>query len=133
MKRTSLRRKTPLKAREGLKRASGASKPSKPLGPTSPRSRRRKRARFERQYFSVERVEFIKGLRCVYCSRSPCENHHEPTRGAGGVYTDISPLCPGCHFMRHRYGAKTFWGAQCITSAESNARTQELWEATDGD
>ena len=73
---------------------------------------------------------FIQKLPCVRCGEGPCANHHDPTKGAGGTYTDISPLCHTCHQRRHNVGAKTFWLEVGMSYEESNARTHEAWDDT---
>jgi hypothetical protein len=127
MKRSPLRRRKPLKPRQGLKATGSPGTPRKPSAASVARREARKRRRWERQFHSEEFVLFVKWLECVYCGRTPCEVHHEPTRSAGGTWKDTSPLCWECHPYRHKVGVKTFWGATCLTPEESNARTHRLW------
>jgi len=98
------------------------------------RRRERDTARFERHFLSEERVAFVKSLPCVRCGGVhrpqwwPIEVHHDPTKSAGGTYRDTSPLCLGCHRLRHSVGVETFW-SEFGSYEASNAATQAAWLA----
>ena len=38
---------------------------------------------------------------CMVCGCSPCDPHHEPSVGAGGLDHDTTPLCRRHHDERH--------------------------------
>lgn len=86
MKRTPLNRRTPLKKA----------------------NRKRQRARFERAYGSPANVERIRNTPCVICGRTPSEAAHVRSRGAGGTWRDIVPLCSEHHREQHQVGIATF-------------------------
>jgi len=111
----------PVETRKGDSRA-----PTKPK-PSAIRRKLRALERFKAQFHSQERARFVQGLPCVACGATPSENHHEPHRGNGGKYEDISPLCKPCHQKRHNTGAKTFWTRIGKSYVETNAATQKAW------
>jgi hypothetical protein len=86
MKRTPITRKTPLK-------------PSNPA---------RKHDRFRRAFGSKARVEMIRREPCAVCRSTPSENAHVRSRGAGGTWEDVIPLCPWHHREQHTVGLATF-------------------------
>lgn len=63
---------------------------------------------FEKLFHSQERVAWIRGIGCVVCGLCPAENHHVKSRGAGGDYEKIIPLCFTHHQEIHNSGRKTF-------------------------
>ena len=63
---------------------------------------------FDEQYGSRERVLWVKTLPCLVCGVSPSENAHVRTRGAGGTYKDIVPLCFTHHREIHSIGNDSF-------------------------
>lgn len=42
------------------------------------------------------------------CAKGKSDPHHVPTRGAGGIWSDQSPICPGHHDEAHLIGVSTF-------------------------
>jgi hypothetical protein len=91
MKRTKLSRRSP------IKRVNKA----------------RKKRRAVKYWGPEGYVEYVKGLRCCAChSPRGVECAHEPSRAAGGAWTDIVPLCDGCHRTRpgaiHQIGRAEF-------------------------
>ena len=110
MKRTPLRRKTPLRAKPKAKPVPTVA----PLEPEPARkplprvNRKRRRKLFEAQFESPAFVAFVQNCACVVCGGSPCEAAHVThSRGAGGKACDIAPLCFDCHELQHRIGIKT--------------------------
>lgn len=59
-------------------------------------------------FHSVQRVLFVQSLPCVVCGYLPSQNAHVKSRGAGGGYTDIIPLCYTHHLEQGQIGIKTF-------------------------
>lgn len=92
MKRTPLNRKTPLKKT----------------------NRKRQRARFARAYGSAENVARIQAMPCVICNRTPSEAAHVKSRGAGGTWQDLVPLCRDHHREQHTMGIDTFQSHYCV-------------------
>ena len=67
-----------------------------------------KHNKFEKSFGSEDRVNFIKSLPCLVCGNTPCDNAHVKSRGAGGDYTCIVPLCRVHHTEQGMIGIKTF-------------------------
>ncbi len=100
MKRTELKRKTPLQARTPLKRSSSGLRQKTPLKPRS-----EKMARIYRE----ERIPLVKELlatfpyckaRLVNCTGRSTDVHEIKSRGRGGSITDRAncvTLCRSCH------------------------------------
>lgn len=93
MKRTPLKRGTPIK--------SG--------GRVKPRNAKRKKSEWARAYHSEAFVRFTKSAPCAADGRTPCDAAHTENGGAGrkGDWTTIIPLCSGingCHAKQHREG-----------------------------
>jgi len=86
MKRTPLNRKTPIKKANA----------------------KRKRTRFARAYASGDNVARIQAMPCVVCGRAPSEAAHVRSRGAGGTWRDIVPLCRDHHRIQHAMGIRSF-------------------------
>lgn len=133
MKRTPLKRKTPLRAR--------GSSLSGPRKSTLRRSRvrtanpKRKRSEWKRAYHSAERVAFVKALPCVACGFDGFplrENAHTVNGGAGrkGDYVTIIPLCKSCHTKQHRKGWSALFGANPSLQIVLHCQATELaWQA----
>lgn len=126
--------------RTRLTRSKGLRRPGGPKGRAKGAKRlranpKRRKKLFAKQFLSDKRVEFVRGLPCVCrgvgsewgCSGGPCQNSHDPSRGAGGTYLDIHPATTECH-RKLEQGAKTFWRLIGRTRTEANAETQRLWE-----
>lgn len=64
--------------------------------------------KFENQFYSRERVRFIQSLPCVVCGYRPCDNAHVKSRGSGGDYRFVVPLCRKHHSEQGRDGITTF-------------------------
>ena len=92
MKRTPLRRNAALARKK----------------PINPVNRERKKREYARCYGSKERVERIRALGCAVCGKAPSDNAHVRSRGAGGTWRDVVPLCPDHHSEQHRVGWDTF-------------------------
>ena len=92
----------------------------------------RKRARFARQFHSEAFVEFTKAQPCVVCGvRVAIECAHNPSRGAGGTWEDVTPLCAFHHGEQHR-GVETFQRRHGIRFSETNAAHAEAWRQHEG-
>lgn len=95
------------------------------------RKKREKREKFKRQFHSDEFVEFTKRRQCAVpgCAcglLSECA--HNPSRGAGGTWEDISPLCKLHHADQHQMGVATFQKACGIRFEQTNAKHCRAWE-----
>lgn len=89
-----------------LRRLTGLSRRT----PLRKRNPERKRSRWHEQFGSIGRVMAINALSCAVpgCRGGPCENHHLVSRGAGGTWEDVIPLCGLHHLEWHRLGRATF-------------------------
>jgi hypothetical protein len=116
--------------------------PKTPRKPKKPMKRRRtsvlaRAEKFEREYGSEERVEWISLHGCLACAKAPCENHHTANGGKGrkGPYTSIVPLCLVHHAECH-HGVKSFeakyarmlCGRTLKSWAETYADAWKKWE-----
>ena len=72
------------------------------------RNRARAAKEFRRAYGSKQRAAWIASLPCIVCATIPSENAHIRTRGAGGDWRDVVPLCQSCHAAQHTEGIETF-------------------------
>jgi hypothetical protein len=128
MKRSDLKRKTPLKAGPPLARSSSLTTTaplarSGRLAPTAvsrrtrlARTRLRARAPKAKRWIVARTDEayrgWIRGLPCRIVSPAcggPTHPHHVKTRGAGGVdRQNLVPLCAWHHDLLHQIGRKTF-------------------------
>ena len=68
----------------------------------------RKQKRWENNFGSLERVSIINSLPCVICKRIPSQNAHGRSRGSGGKWQSIVPLCQIHHHEQHFIGIQTF-------------------------
>lgn len=86
VKRTALRRTTPLR-----------------------KANARRRARLRAEQFGPE-AERVRAMPCCACGHAaPSDPHHMKSRGAGGKAKDLVALCHSCHVAVHAQGAITFW------------------------
>lgn len=73
--------------------------------------RRRRQERFERQYGGEEYVAWLTRQPCMLANSGMCEGridpHHAKTKGAGGEWDAIVPLCRRHHETVHRAGVQT--------------------------
>ncbi len=102
MRRSSLKRKTPLTAVGKLARSA---------------MRRGKEMRRRNVARAAKRHALCFGPQAELCRSSPCvacgwvgasDPHHEPPRSRGGVDQDTVALCRRCHEMRHTLGRAAF-------------------------
>jgi RNase P subunit RPR2 len=86
----------------------------------------RKRKRLVEAFGSRERVEVIRRTPCVVCGVVPSENAHVRSRGAGGTWRDVVPLCKDHHREQHA-GAVTFQARHQINLSDLAAHfAQEI-------
>jgi len=112
-----------------------------------------KAEKFEREYESEARREWVAALPCCACGRGPCENHHTRSDGKSrrGPASVIVPLCkyphgtkPGCHERLHTAGKLsmeqavnrdrggfTFWGETYQTFAEVAEAVHAEWTSNE--
>ena len=93
MKRSPLQRKTRLKARNP----------------------KRRQALFVRHFHSTGYVTFVHQQDCVVQGRrageacwGPIQAAHTHSRGAGGTYEDVVPICAKHHATQHQVGIASF-------------------------
>lgn len=135
MKRTPLKRKTPLRSRSSKVQQSAA-----PCGDVKPlkrpglkRSRiapRSKTGRYARRDRQREYMLWVKTQPCLVCGRKPTEAAHTGSRGFGQKAPDqfVIPLCPDHH--RHRRDALDVAGARRFQELHGiviRAEIERLW------
>lgn len=107
--------------------------------PVKRRNVKRHKTEWARAYGSVERVEWVKGLRCAGCGlRNNSENAHTVNGGRGrkANYDTIAPLCgdmpwlsrDGCHtkYDEHRSPFRKELNRSRIKRAA--AETERAWQ-----
>lgn len=115
LKKTPLRRKTPLKS----KVVSWWEKVRKVLPKQN--VKRAKKAK-EEDFGPPGFVEFVHRQGCVVARQArtfegclgPIQVAHVRSRGAGGSWRDTVPLCLGHHREQHSIGVKTFAKRHCL-------------------
>lgn len=103
---SAMMRRTPLKPGPGPKRR------------TAVKKRNAKRLRETRARQFGPHAERVRALPCCACgARPPSQPHHVKSRGAGGTWRDLVPLCGYCHLIIHAIGAKSFGRAHNVDLA----------------
>jgi hypothetical protein len=67
----------------------------------------RRKRNFEKHYHSEERVLAVRSLGCLICGQE-ADNAHVKSKGSGGTYKDIVPLCWIHHNELHNKGETRF-------------------------
>ena len=93
---------------------------------------RRKAEKFARQFHSAEFVEWSNIQPSAVSFRWPTVCAHNPTRGAGGTWRDITPLTDSEHKEQHAHGMETFQRKYGIRFEQTNAQHTRAWEGRDG-
>lgn len=106
MKRLVPLRRTPLKARSGLSRTGPIQRKAR----LNPRNAERAAKRLERDFGTEAFRSWVRGLGCSVpsCGSTDVELAHARSRGAGGDWTMIAPLCHTHHALAHTIGQRTF-------------------------
>ena len=66
-------------------------------------------AQFTGPFPGYDHAEAIRAMPCSACSAcAPSEPHHVKSRGAGGKWSDMVPLCSDCHRRVHQHGRGRF-------------------------
>lgn len=86
------------------------------------------RSRF---YGSEERIKAVQRMRCLICFATPCENAHVISKGAGGTYKDIVPLCHKHHQEQHQIGILSFQKKYDIDLSDAAKRVSNFLDLTD--
>lgn len=107
MKRSPIKRKTPLRSNSGLKTKT-------PIRPKNPK----RAAKLRKKQFGGAYRDLIVSLGCCVCGRSPSEPAHVKSRGAGGTAKDMVPLCSEHHREQHQIGIRSFERKHGIDLAE---------------
>ena len=100
------------------------------------RMRRKKNdgKRFAKHFHSEERVRWIQAQPCPSCGGEPCVNAHRKSRGAGGTWRDVLPLCDTCHRDQHSWGWPEFEACSGIDGKALAAGYARAWdERTEGE
>ena len=82
--------------------------------------------KFRKSFGSQGRVLFIKSLPCLVCGRIPSVNAHIKSRGSGGDYRSIVPLCRIHHTEQGQIGIVTFANKYNIDLEVEAAKINEL-------
>ncbi len=101
-----MKRSAPPRRRTPLKRGKPPTRKARLRAIT--KDARKKLMRFERQFGSEERVDWMQAQHCCICGTRPVDCHHVKTRGAGGTADDMVPLCRTCHQIWHSRGRAWF-------------------------
>lgn len=135
MRRVSEKRRQRARLRHGSTFAVVARKPrssaTRRKGLPS-RNRKRQASAFARAFHSKARVAFVKALPCTLDSGAcagPMHNHHTRSRGAGGDFTTIVPLCQLHHDVVHRFGQRSAFAAHRVDPKEAATRVEAMWSA----
>ena len=111
MKRTPIRRKTPLKRTGYIRRK------------TTPEAKAKRAAKYERDFGDL--AEHVRGLPCAACGAlGPSDPAHVKSRGAGGRAwldngdSNLLPFCRTCHQLQHLQG----WSSVLDGGREEAAR-----------
>lgn len=110
-----------MRRRSGLKRKRGVRK-------VNPERRARLR---EVQYGSDEFMAWIHGQACVLCryryAADEIHAHHVVSRGAGGTWQSVVPLCHGCHRFVHDHGPAKARLATGVDLEQAAREIQARW------
>ena len=85
-------------------------KPLKRSARINPVNVERKAEAFKQDYHSEEFVQWVHSLGCSVagCRETKIEAAHAVSRGAGGTWADVLPLCQVHHQLSHTLGATNF-------------------------
>lgn len=128
MKRSPMKRRTPLRSRRGLVVASAGRQTRKPI---NSRNSARQRRSFARAYGSKARVEWLKAEPCAISGRTPCDVVHA-IGGGMGRKSDARftlPLHRDLHRELHQIGVASFEAKYSISLVGVAAVTNARWEA----
>jgi len=89
-------------------------------------NKKRRKERFERDFGTSERVLAIKAMDCSVsgCVNRDIVNAHLISRGSGGSYEDIIPLCNFHHNEEHSIGTKSFLTKYGLDAGEEIKRVR---------
>lgn len=95
---------------EDRRRASVAKWREKPRKPVAKKNAKRLARLRDAQYGPPGFVEWVHSLGCSVpsCGRTEIEAAHATSRGAGGDWRGVLPLCSAHHEAQHRKGIETF-------------------------
>lgn len=82
-----------------------------------------------------DRSAEIRDMTCFAygCGFTPCDPAHVKSRGAGGTYRDIIPLCHRHHQEQHTIGILTFARKYNTTLEEMEEEAKRIAEMLDED
>lgn len=92
------------------------------------RKRERRKKAFAKQFHSAAFVAWIHEQPCVVedCFSDDIQIAHVRSRGAGGTYKDVVPMCVVHHGDQHAHGIRTF---QAVHKINLMARAAKTWAA----
>jgi hypothetical protein len=103
--------------------------PERKRAPVNPVNRERRAERWADGYHSGEFVEWVKSHPCCVpaCGRADIEVAHVRSRGAGGSWQNVVPLCGAHHRRSHTEGIKTFERSIGFPLADVAAEMYRRW------
>jgi len=103
--------------------------------PVNPVNRERRSRLSEVQWGPESFQRWLHGLACVIpgCAARDVEAAHSVSRGAGGTWKDIVPLCRDHHREQHTAGLVTFEQRYGIDLRAAAATVQRRWREIGGE
>lgn len=133
MKRTPIRRKTPLQATKPAKGTHTAPKHGKAR--KTLKAKPRKASERERIYGPRGFQDWLHRLPCIVCGhRGDIHAHHYRSDGMGrkAGWDTIVPLCVACHRLVHDIGRRRFEALKRVDLEAQAKRVQAAWERRNG-
>lgn len=122
MKRTEIKRRTPVRRPSEIKLAKA---------PLKKVNRKRLKVRRELQFGTEAFREWCSSLPCV-CDASTCggpvQLAHVRTRAAGGTWQDILPICQNHHIEQHLVGIQSFAERYSLNLKQCLQALHRLWD-----
>lgn len=120
------------KRQEDARLAPRERKPRKRIRPVN---RERLSRRREVQYGPAGFLDWLHSLGCSVpsCGAADIEAAHATSRGAGGTWEDLLPLCTRHHRMQHDKGVKSFERYVGFSLEDVAASVHQRWRAFAGE
>ena len=133
-------RRSRIKRRGWIKRGTKPLRRKKRLAPTNKARRAKLHAKNFSGPFGMPHDEWIRRHGCVVIPlgffgatwRGPVQAAHAKSRGAGGSWRDLVPLCAFHHAQQHRIGTKAFEKKWDIDLAAEAARLVAAHQEEEG-
>jgi len=114
MKRTPLGPGKPLTRRQEIQRKNKEAQRKASAAQRRRKIKSKRRAKvkadaaFAKHFHSPEHLAYVHSLPCLVCGTLPVDAHHVRSKGAGGTWRDLVPLCRIHHSEYHTAGHVTF-------------------------